>query len=103
MERKKGSGRPRTARNEENEETVEKLIMSQEDEPHSHLAPRQIEESEGISRSSVVRIVRDKEIDNLKRSKTPAMNEGTRKRCVERAVTFRGQSFYCRSDVNFRT
>ena len=57
MERKKGSGRPRTARTEENEETVEELIMSQEDEPHSHLAPRQIEKSEVISRSSVVRIV----------------------------------------------
>ena len=69
--------------------------MSQEDEPHSHLARRQNEESEGISRSSVVRIVRDKEINNFKRSKTPAMNKGTRKRCVERAVTFRGQSFYC--------
>ena len=52
MERKKGSGRPRTARTEENEETVKELIMSQEDEPHSHLAPRKIEESEGISRSS---------------------------------------------------
>ena len=102
MERKKRSGRPRTTRNEE---TVEELITSQEqeDKPHSHLTPRQIEESEGISRSSVVCIVKNKEINNFKRSKTPAMNEGTRKRCVERAVTFRGQSFYCRSDVNFRT
>ena len=77
MERKKGSGRPRTARNEENEETVEELIMSQEDEPHSHLAPRQIEESEGITRSSGVRFLRNKEINNFKRLKTPAMNKGT--------------------------
>ena len=75
LERKKGSGRPRTARNEENEETVEELIMSQEDEPHSHLAPRQIEESEGISRSPVVRIVRDIEINNFKLSKMPAMTK----------------------------
>ena len=71
-----GSGRPRSTRTEENEETVEDLIMSQEDAPHTHFAPRQIEKSEGISRSSVVRIVRDKSID---RSKTTAMNEGTHK------------------------
>ena len=51
MERKKGSGRPRTGRFEENEETVKEFIMSQEDKPHGHLAPREIEESEGISRS----------------------------------------------------
>ena len=59
--------------------------MSQENEPHTHLPPRKIEQSEGISRSSVIRMVREKEIDNFKRSKSTAMNEGTRKRRVERA------------------
>lgn len=84
--RKEGSGRPRTTRTEENEETVEELICSQEEQPHTHLTPRQIEQSEEISRSSVIRIVRDKSIDNFKRSKTTAMNEGTRKRRVDRSV-----------------
>ena len=86
MERMKGSGRPRTVRTEENEDTVEELICSQEDQPHSHLAPRQIEKSEGISRSSIVRMVDEKGISNFKRTKTVAMNEGTRERRVERSI-----------------
>ena len=71
-------GRPRSTRIEENVETVEDLIMLQEIESHSHLSPRQIEKSEGIGQSSVVRIVRDKSIANFKRSKT-TMKKGTRK------------------------
>ena len=51
MERKIGSGRPRSARTIENEEIVEELICSQE-EPHTHQTPRQIEQSEDISRSA---------------------------------------------------
>lgn len=89
MQRKKGSGRPRTTRTEKNEETVEELICSQEDEPHSHLAPRQIEKAEGISRSSVVRITREKDINNFKRTKTNAMNEGARERRVQRSINLR--------------
>ena len=50
--------------------------------PHL-FAPRHVEKSDGISRFSVVRIIRDKSIDNLKRSKTTAMREGTRKRRVD--------------------
>ena len=42
--KKKKFGRPRTARTKENEETVEKMICSQ-DEPHTHQTPRQIEQS----------------------------------------------------------
>ena len=78
VERKTGPGRPRPTRTEENEGTVEELIMSQEGEPQSHLSPRQIKKSEGTSRSSVVRIVRDKSIANFRRSKT-TMKKGTRK------------------------
>ena len=84
MQRKKGSGRPRTARTEKNEELVEELICSQE-EPHTHLTPRQIEKSEEISRSTVRRIIDDKDISNFKRAKTPAMKDATRQRRVERA------------------
>ena len=78
VEKKTGPDLPRSTRTEETEETVENLIMSQEVEPQSHLSPRQIEKSEGISRSSVVRIVRDKSIANFKRSKT-TMKKGARK------------------------
>ena len=41
MNRKPGSGRPRTVTTEENMDLVENLICSQE-EPHTHLAPRKI-------------------------------------------------------------
>lgn len=85
MDRLKGSGRPRSAVTEENEEIVEELICSQE-EPHTHLAPRQIEKTEGISRSSVKRILTEKGINNFKRAKSTAMNEGTRNRRVERSI-----------------
>ena len=68
VERKTGPGLPRSTRTEETEETVENLIMSQEVQPHSHLSPRQIEKSEGISQSSVVPMVWDKSIDNFKGS-----------------------------------
>ena len=55
MEKKK-SGRPWTIRTEENEEMVEVMICSQH-EPHTHQTPRQIEQSEDISRSTVLRII----------------------------------------------
>ena len=80
MDRRKGAGRPRTVNTEENAELVEELICSQEDEPHTHLTPRQIESTEDISRSSVVRIVNEQGIDNFKRNKTTAISEGTRKK-----------------------
>ena len=39
MERKKGSGRPRSARTAENEAFVEEMICSQEDQPGTHASP----------------------------------------------------------------
>ena len=85
MDRKKGSGRPVTVSTEENQELVEDLICSQEEQPHSHQAPRKIEETTGISRTSVRRIVKSKKISPFKRVKTPQMNGGTRKRRADRA------------------
>jgi len=56
MERKKGSGRPRSARTAENEAYVEEMICSQEDDPGTHATPRRIAEELEISHSSVCRI-----------------------------------------------
>ena len=56
--RKAGSGRPKTTRTQQNIDVVEDLIQSQEDNPHSHSSPREIERSTGISRPSVRRIVK---------------------------------------------
>ena len=82
IDRVKGSGRPKSATTEENCELVEELICSQEEEPHSHQAPRKIEETTGISRSAVRRIIKTKGINQFKRMKTPHMNQGTRERRV---------------------
>jgi len=42
VERKKGSGRPKTARTAENVLTVDELAQSQESQPQSHRSVRQI-------------------------------------------------------------
>ena len=86
MNRRKGSGRPRSARTEENERLVEEMICSQEDEPGTHVTPRNIAIQLEISHSSVRRIVKDKGYSQFKRLKTPQMNESTRKRRVDRAA-----------------
>jgi inhibitor of nuclear factor kappa-B kinase subunit alpha len=56
-DRKLGSGRPRTARTDENIEAVAELILSQENRPQTHKSTRQISRLSGIKRSSVIRIV----------------------------------------------
>src|SRR6218665_1785188 len=58
-ERHAGSGRPRTARkNENNIEQVQELVLSQEDKPQSHLTIREIAREFGISKTSVHKIVK---------------------------------------------
>ena len=56
--RRVGSGRPLTVRNAENIDTVNDLIVSDDDEPGTHLSVRQIARQTGISRSSIQRIVK---------------------------------------------
>ena len=56
--RKPGSGRPRSVRTMRNIRRVSELICSQEDNPHSHKSPREIERETGISRGIVQRIVK---------------------------------------------
>jgi len=87
MDRKKGSGRPRSARTAENEAFVEEMICSQEEEPGTHASPREIARELEISHSSVRRIVEDKGYNQFKRLKTPQMNDATRNRRVDRAVS----------------
>ena len=58
-DRKDGSGRPRSARTEENVSSVEDLVLSQEGQPQTHRSVRQIAREIGIHRSSVHRIIHD--------------------------------------------
>ena len=67
-DRKKGSGRPRSARTEDNIGIVKELILSQEDNPQTHKTPREITKTTGIPRSSVQRIIkRDIKLNTFKR------------------------------------
>jgi len=58
IDRKKGSGRPRSARTAANIQIVNDLICSQEGHPGTSKTPREIERETGISRSSVRRIAK---------------------------------------------
>lgn len=57
-DRSKGGGRPRTARTEDNIAEVDEVIVSQEDQPGTHLSQRKISQNLGISLGSVHNIVR---------------------------------------------
>jgi inhibitor of nuclear factor kappa-B kinase subunit alpha len=56
-ERKKGSGRPKTASVIENVNAVEELVLSQENDPGTHRSQRQIARETGISQRTVGRII----------------------------------------------
>ena len=83
--RLRGSGRPKSARTEENIEIVEELVQSQE-EPGTHKSPREIERETGISRSTVRRIAKnDLQLNQFKRvkgQKLSTMDEKKRRKRV---------------------
>jgi len=58
VDRHVSSGKPRSARMEENIDLVDDLIVSQEDKPQTHRTVREIARKTGIPRSSVVRIIK---------------------------------------------
>ena len=84
-ERRKGSGQPVTATAEENASIFEELVCSQEDEPGTHNSIRQIAPRLSISKSSVHRLVKKRNLHCYKRLKPPKINSEYRKRRTERA------------------
>lgn len=56
-DRKLGSGRPRSARTNENITEVEELILSQDSQPGTHSSMREVAREVGMSAASVHRIV----------------------------------------------
>ena len=86
MNRKEGSGRSRSVTTEENTDLTEELICSQEDAPHTNLAPRKTAEQTEISRSSIRRIIKERNFRQFKRVKTPEMSDGCRNRRYARAI-----------------
>ena len=67
MDRRHGSGQPRTVSTEKDKDLIEELVCSKEEPPHTHLAPRKIAEQTGINLSSIRRMVKKR---NLKQFKT---------------------------------
>ena len=84
-ERRKGSGRPVTAKTEENASIFERLVCSQEDEPGTHNSIREITPRISISKSSVHCLVKKNNLHCYKRLKTPQMNSACRKIRAKRA------------------
>jgi len=59
-DRRHRSGRPKHARTEENvttDHSVDKLVLSQENQPKTHRSTRQLSRETGLTQSSVVRII----------------------------------------------
>ena len=83
MNRKEGSGRPRLIKAEENTYLIKELICSQEEAPHTHLAPPKIAEQTGISCSPNLC---SKNLCQFKAVKTPEMNDGCRNRRYAHAI-----------------
>ena len=79
-DRKRGSGRPRTAQTEENEEAVEELILSQEDQPGTHMSQRKIADNLGISRTSVQRITDNLNLNSYKRIHVSRRDQNVRQK-----------------------
>ena len=70
MDSSAGSGRQLIITNEENENLIENLICSQEDNPGSHLSPREVEKNTSISHTSVRRMIKRRELKQFRRLKT---------------------------------
>jgi inhibitor of nuclear factor kappa-B kinase subunit alpha len=85
-ERRKGSGRPKSARTEENVSAVEELALSQESQPQTHRSVRQISRETGISQSSVFRIIHaDLGLKCLKKRRAQELTESNRAVRLQRA------------------
>ena len=88
MERKIGSGLPKTARSEANIEKVMNMICSQEDEPGTSKSTREIAKEVGISQTSVVKIAKkDLSLSCFKRTPVQVLNAATKQKRLLRCKT----------------
>ena len=67
INRKEGSGQPRSVATEENTHLTEERICPQVEAPHTHLGPPKIAEQTGISRLSIRRMIKKETFVNSKR------------------------------------
>ena len=67
INRKEGSGRPRSVTTEKNTDLIEELICPQKEAPRTRLGPRKIAQQTGISRLSIRRLIKKETFVNSKR------------------------------------
>ena len=76
IERRKGSGRPKNSRTEENIDAVGERIVSQEGQPGTHRTPTEISAELGIPVTTVQRIVdEDLNLEPLKKRKVQLLSD----------------------------
>ena len=80
MDRRPGSGRPVTVTTKGNEDVVGYFICSQEENPGTHLLPREIEKATGISPTSLGSMVKRRGLKQFKRVKTPRISATQQRR-----------------------
>jgi len=86
VERKAGSGRPKSARSTNNIAKVQELICSQEDQPGTSKSTRQVASEIGISATSVRRIAkRDLGLLSFKRIRVQVINDATKHKRLTRS------------------
>ena len=86
VERKVGSGRPKSARTTENIAKVEDLICSQENEPGTSKSTRLVASEVGISEESVRRITKqDLSLSSFKRVPAQVISDATKLKRLARS------------------
>ena len=86
LDRKPGSGRPKTARTTNNIARVEELICSQDSQPGTSKSTRQVAREIGISQTSVRRIAKaDIGLSSFKRTPVQVICEATRLKRLQRS------------------
>lgn len=87
LERKSGSGRPKTARTVENIDAVQELICSQEGKPGTSLSTRKIAQQIGICQKSVRNIAKqDLGLCCFKRMPVQVITDATQQKRFERCT-----------------
>ena len=86
VDRRPVSSRPHSARTEENVETVNDLVLSQEDKLQTHRTVREISRETGIHQSSVFRIIcKDLRLKSFKRRRAQGLTDANYAARMKRA------------------
>jgi len=76
VDRHQGSGRPRSARMDENNDQVNDMVLSQEDQHRTHSIVHELSQKTGIPKSSVLRIIwKDLQVKSFKKRHAQELTE----------------------------